>query len=461
MLIRLPWILSRKRFVIAVVADWLLFAFSYYLLYEWSFNSLPAFSPSMVVLLATWSLSSYVAGRYVSGSNLNDENHAWNVVGKQLTATSFVLLLTLCVATAHVWLVNHHLTQGPYSILLISFLGLLAILSFLVQLLIGYLFALQESNKNSVWCYVGTESDFIQLQKMLKWSRIQVSIKHVLPQDLMHPCPQFFVNNFHDHSVDLLEKLYSFHKKGSIVLSRLSWCELILQRFPAEFISDGDLLDGRFSMPYGTLQSRLKRVGDFAVALLLIIFTSPLIGVAALLIKVEDGGPVFYSQVRTGKRGNPFKIWKLRSMRIDAENQGAQWSSRSDPRITKVGAMLRRTRLDELPQLWCVLTGSMSLIGPRPERPEFDKQLSLHIPYYNLRHLMRPGLSGWAQVNYHYGASITDSANKLSYDLFYLKNFSFLLDLLILFKTIRLVFNAQGALPDSSSHSEPLHLNDT
>ena len=109
--------------------------------------------------------------------------------------------------------------------------------------------------------------------------------------------------------------------------------------------------------------------------------------------------------------------------------------------------------MDELPQLWCVLTGSMSLIGPRPERPEFDQQLSQKIPYYELRHLIRPGLSGWAQVNYPYGASVEDSANKLSYDLYYLKNFSFFLDLLILVKTMRLVFNAQGALPESSAIS--------
>ena len=141
-------------------------------------------------------------------------------------------------------------------------------------------------------------------------------------------------------------------------------------------------------------------------AALLLILASPLILVSALLIRLSDQGPVFYSQIRTGLDGNPFRIWKLRTMRTDAEHQGAQWSSRSDPRITNVGSLLRITRLDELPQLWCVLTGSMSLIGPRPERPEFDQQLSHKIPFYDLRHQIRPGLSGWAQVNYPYGASI-------------------------------------------------------
>jgi len=162
---------------------------------------------------------------------------------------------------------------------------------------------------------------------------------------------------------------------------------------------------------------------------------------------LEDGGPIFYSQIRNGLGGFPYTIHKLRSMRIDAEQSGAQWVKRSDSRITKVGSFLRRTRLDELPQLWCVFAGSMSLIGPRPERPEFDQELEHHIPHYRLRYCVRPGLSGWAQVNYPYGASVEDAANKLSYDLYYLRNFSFWLDLLILFKTIRLVFNARGAVP--------------
>ena len=134
-------------------------------------------------------------------------------------------------------------------------------------------------------------------------------------------------------------------------------------------------------------------------------------------------------------------------MSPDSERDGAKWVIKADSRITRVGHFLRITRVDELPQLWCVLTGKMSLIGPRPERPEFDEKLEQLIPYYKLRQKMRPGLSGWAQVNYPYGASVEDSANKLSYDLYYLRNFSFWLDLLIMFKTIRLVLNAQGALP--------------
>ena len=199
-------------------------------------------------------------------------------------------------------------------------------------------------------------------------------------------------------------------------------------------------------LPKGSFQLRLKRLGDVLLSIVLLFISSPLLIVSGLLIKIEDGGPILYSQIRTGFEGFPYTIYKLRSMRVDAEHDGAQWVKRADSRITRIGSLLRRTRLDELPQLWCVFTGSISLIGPRPERPEFDQELEQKIPHYCLRQRMRPG-SAEAQVNYPYGASLEDAANKLSYDLYYLRNFTFWLDLLILFKTIRLVFKSQGAQP--------------
>ena len=155
--------------------------------------------------------------------------------------------------------------------------------------------------------------------------------------------------------------------------------------------------------------------------------------------------------MRNGYRGNSCKIWKLRTMRVNSETNGAQWAQRSDPRITSIGSFLRKMRVDELPQLIAVISGKMSLIGPRPERPEFDILLEKEIQNYKLRYLLKPGLSGWSQVNYPYGASIKDSSMKLSFDLYYLQNFSNLLDILILFKTIKLVFNLKGANPNKSN----------
>ena len=451
-----PWILSRKRLIVSAAVDGILFASLYYLLYEWRFGVWPAISPRLALLLSIWSLSSYIIGRYASGSNKGSHSNAWDVVVKQLISTSTVLILTLGITLLHAWLFNKNPVQASFRSFLIPFLGSLAVLSPFVQLTINRLSVIKGQGRNLIWSYVGSDLGFCQLKDMLKWSRVHVFVKHVKSHSLDEDfCYQYIVDNFHNQPSDVLRVLFRHQLRGSIVLSRLAWCEAVLQRFPSELLSEEDILAGSFAIPRGTWQSRLKRLGDVMVAALLLILSSPLILVSALLIRLSDRGPVFYSQIRTGLDGNPFRIWKLRTMRTDAEHQGAQWSSRSDPRITNVGSLLRITRLDELPQLWCVLTGSMSLIGPRPERPEFDQKLSHKIPFYDLRHQIRPGLSGWAQVNYPYGASVEDSANKLSYDLYYLKNFSFLLDLLILFKMIRLVFNAQGALPEHSAVSNP------
>ena len=165
------------------------------------------------------------------------------------------------------------------------------------------------------------------------------------------------------------------------------------------------------------------------------------------MIYLEDRGPIFYKQIRTGQYEINFEIIKLRTMKINAEEKGPQWSKFGDKRITKVGKILRLTRIDELPQLLSVLKGDMSLIGPRPERPEIDKELKLKIPNYSLRYIIRPGLSGWAQVNFPYGASISDSIRKFSYDIYYLKHSSTLLDFLICLRTTRMVFNAEGRSP--------------
>ncbi|UOF02262.1 exopolysaccharide biosynthesis polyprenyl glycosylphosphotransferase [Bdellovibrio reynosensis] len=189
---------------------------------------------------------------------------------------------------------------------------------------------------------------------------------------------------------------------------------------------------------------RIKRIFDILLSILIFIPALPVMLLAAIIIKLESPGPVVYSQVRTGKDDRRFVIYKFRSMRVDAEKAGAQWAQKNDSRITRVGKFIRLTRIDELPQLWNVLKGDMSFVGPRPERPEFNETLAKEIPYYNLRHMMRPGLTGWAQVLYPYGASIDDSREKLQYELYYAKHYNLLMDLLIFVKTIRVVLFGQG-----------------
>ncbi len=193
-----------------------------------------------------------------------------------------------------------------------------------------------------------------------------------------------------------------------------------------------------------SVQAQLKRMADLLVAALLLLITAPFMAVAALLIWLEDRGPVFYAQQRSGWLGRPFTVMKLRTMSVQPADAPPEWTKVGDQRITAVGSVLRRVRLDELPQLLNVLNGEMSLIGPRPERPELEHQLELSITHYRKRHWMRPGLSGWAQVCAPYASSIEDSDLKLSYDLYYLRHFSTWLDLVILFRTIKTVLKAGG-----------------
>jgi exopolysaccharide biosynthesis polyprenyl glycosylphosphotransferase len=250
----------------------------------------------------------------------------------------------------------------------------------------------------------------------------------------------------------LLQDLLARRGSGSSICSLVVWAEQHLQRVPPELFSSRWLVQAEgFELQPGRWGWRLKRLGDLVVASGLLLLTAPLLLAAAALIRLEDGGPIFYGQQRTGLYGERILIWKLRSMRQNAERSGARWASRNDARITTVGNWLRRLRIDELPQLVSVLSGDMSLIGPRPERPELELDLEEKIPHYRVRHWVRPGLSGWAQVCYPYGASIEDSRMKLSYDLYYLRNANLMLDFLILIKTLRLVARGQGAVPQQLS----------
>jgi sugar transferase (PEP-CTERM system associated) len=194
------------------------------------------------------------------------------------------------------------------------------------------------------------------------------------------------------------------------------------------------------------ISSAGKRLFDLWASAFLLALAAPVIAVTALLVKLESKGPAFFRQRRVGLYGQPFEILKLRSMRQDAEVGGiAVWAQEDDPRITRVGSIIRKLRIDELPQAWSVLKGEMSFVGPRPERPQFVADLEARLPYYAERHMVKPGITGWAQINYPYGASIEDSRQKLEYDLYYAKNYTPFLDLLILLQTIRVVLYPEGA----------------
>jgi sugar transferase (PEP-CTERM system associated) len=196
----------------------------------------------------------------------------------------------------------------------------------------------------------------------------------------------------------------------------------------------------------GGVRTAVKRLFDIVSALVLILLSLPVMLITMLLVVLESPGPVFYRQERVGFNGRLFNVVKFRSMRADAEKDGTpRWASAKDDRVTKVGKFIRKVRIDELPQLFCVLNGDMSMVGPRPERPYFVDQLTRQIPYYAVRQSVKPGVTGWAQVRYHYGATLEDSAEKLQYDLYYVKNHSLFLDIIILFETVGVVLMAKGA----------------
>jgi len=249
----------------------------------------------------------------------------------------------------------------------------------------------------------------------------------------------------HSELLPLLECSETSDPREIRMLSLLSLFQQQQERLPPAFIGqDGLAYD---DLPWAatfSVQAQLKRMADLVVAAALLLITFPFVAISALLIWIEDQGPVFYTQQRSGWLGRPFWVIKLRTMTVQPSHEPPSWTKPGDHRITSVGGWLRRFRIDELPQLFNVLKGEMSLIGPRPERPEMEQELERQIPHYRKRHWMRPGLSGWAQVCAPYASSVEDSDLKLSYDLYYLLNFSTWLDLVILFRTIKTVLKAGG-----------------
>lgn len=244
---------------------------------------------------------------------------------------------------------------------------------------------------------------------------------------------------------NISKKLIDVKLSGKTIIDIISFYELFLKKVPLFFLKDTFFFSSEgFVLFSNSISLRIKYLSDFVLSFLLFLIAIPFMLLIVILIKLDSQGTVFFKQIRTGLNGKKFLIYKFRSMIEDAEKNGAQWAEKKDKRITRIGKILRLTRLDELPQLINVLRGEMSFIGPRPERPEFNILLEKEIPYYQLRHSVKPGITGLAQILYPYGAGVADAIEKFQYDIFYIKNYSFLLDILILFKTIRVVIFGKG-----------------
>jgi sugar transferase (PEP-CTERM system associated) len=232
---------------------------------------------------------------------------------------------------------------------------------------------------------------------------------------------------------------------GVRVTDIATYFEQHLGQIRLDAVSAGWLIFGE-GFDQGFLRTSIKRLFDIAGAIVLILLALPIMLVTAVIIKLESSGPVLYKQERVGLNNKPFNVVKFRSMRTDAEKDGIpRWATAGDSRVTRVGKVIRKLRIDELPQLFSVLNGDMSLVGPRPERAFFVEKLTQEIPFYAVRHSVKPGVTGWAQVRYQYGSTVEDTAEKLQYDLYYVKNHSLFLDLVVIFETVGVVLTGKGA----------------
>ncbi len=434
-----PWLYSRKYLSFQIFIETIIFYLINYKLFNINFSSY-----HVHIIYLFWITFSYILGRY----DISEKNLILLFLKTVIKLTILYLILYPLVSlifSAN----NQDINSGfqnvnEYISAFIIYIGFYQLLNIC---LISFF-----RKKRKIWIFVGELEKYKECLKIINEPTIDNSLKNNFELRYYELRDDYSYKN-----VDgiILEDKKFLNQKFSInyfknldveLYTLLEWSEIILQRYPVDLFlnREGELLNIKNDIK--PIEQRIKRVAETIIAIFLILITAPMIILMGIIIFLEDQGPIFYSQERMGLHGKSFKIIKLRTMHINAESGEPKWSTKNDRRITKIGSLLRNLRIDELPQLFSVIIGDMSLIGPRPERSEINHKLEKIIPFYNERHKIKPGISGWAQVNYPYGASIEDSKTKLSFDLYYLKNYSIFFDILIFIKTLRLVLNAKGAI---------------
>ncbi len=448
MKLKFSWLSSRKSLIISTFIDSGLFVFLFFEIFNNSISNKYILVTLTSLNAFIWTTSSYIIGRY---SNLQGKK--FNIFLQQIIKTSLILISNLFITQIFFklfWSWDYMNFESFSSFLnnLFNFYKFIFCLSCFSQLFINFYLSKKFTNK-SKWLFFGSTARQEYLNgiigsntkfHILNFDKHFIDDKYLDFKGLIIDDEDLFKNK-------KIAFLFKLNNRGLKLLKTSNWCERYLNKYPSELIKISEVIEGKFSYSDISFKARIKRIVESILSLGILILSFPIMLISALIIKFEDGGPIFYSQIRNGFQGNQFKIIKLRTMIINAEKDGAQWANSEDIRITKIGLILRKLRIDELPQLLLVLSGEMSLIGPRPERPAIDIMLREHLPNYDLRYAIKPGISGWAQVNYPYGASIEDAKLKLSYDLYYIKNFSILLDFMIFFKTLKLVLNGKGSSP--------------
>ncbi len=445
MTLKFPWLITRILLLKGVVIDFFIIA----IIKLQHFNNQSILFQNIYIIFNSliWVITGYILGKYFNKKELLNNRY----ILKQFLI-SVILVLTLYLLKLVIDNYNFlyiDITNKSYLFFLIK----ISILSFLSQT-ISKKFLNLKIQKPLKWLFIGSEEFFINIKKISENDNLNSKfyfiddISKIEYQKLNNNYSGVIVSDLNNLPPYTTNSLIRMKSNGIEIFNLISWSERFLERIPSSLLKNKDILSKEFIKTNSSMTFRIKRIIDILLSLIILFFSSPILIFSSILIKLEDRGPILYYQTRNGFNCKKFKIWKLRTMKVDAEKDGVKWAKKNDNRITRIGGILRLTRIDELPQLISVINGEMSLIGPRPERPEFDIILNEKINHYFVRYSIRPGLSGWAQVNYPYGASIEDSFNKLSYDFYYLRNSSLLLDLLIFFKTIKLVFTAKGATPN-------------
>ncbi len=441
------WLKSRQILMVSIVIDFILF-FSFFPYESYKLGLNHYFNLLVLPIYFIWFSSNYIFGTY------SDDIQSYSLVNlkdifPRLIKSFLILIVNIFIQLFYFKSINSDL---PFLYLDVTFVFLLII--FFRDFIIFFIgiFLLKKGYKNFNILFIGNSNVFETLQQNLLPSEMKYNIKNINLNELSTYKKNRVNQIIIEKNSTLIDKrflgIFNNHNnfKKSSIYTIIEWSERYLNRYPPELLDTNSIMNDFYNLENKFISMRIKRVGDIIFSLVLLFLTLPIILISAIIIFLQDNGPILYSQIRVGRGGKEFRIYKLRSMKINSEKSGVQWSKLNDKRITKFGKIIRKFRIDELPQLISVLLGDMSLIGPRPERPEIIKFIEEEIPHYNLRNGLRPGISGWAQVNYPYGASIDDTKKKLSFDLYYIHNFNILLDFLILLKTIKIVFRAKGAV---------------
>ncbi|MFN7903940.1 MAG: sugar transferase [Pseudobdellovibrionaceae bacterium] len=457
---------SQEKLILLLIDLTLLclsFFVAYYLRFsQWNFQ---VFTSSFVVIFAGLVLTSY----YIFGNYDLDEETFLQQTLKQLFAVVIALILFLFLMAVAYQEQSGILGRGVIFRTLIAFYLLTLIPRYMIWKVLSSL----QQNQN--WLFITDLESLNQLLKEFANSRhakrgvFLLPFQETLdldpkafklgPEQMKHwdTLPDEIQKNWSSVIVALkneqelaLEKKYGqllIHARFNRVhtVDVVQFFESAFKKIPISILNQHwFVMNTGFVLVTNIARLRVKRLFDLVLAIMLGLVVWPVVLISALIIVLESNGPVFYRQIRHGLRNKPYFVYKLRSMRQDAEKNGAVWAQQNDHRVTNFGNFMRKTRIDELPQIWNVICGDMSFIGPRPERPEFDEKLEQEIPFYALRYLVRPGITGWAQVMYPYGASEEDAKQKLQYDLYYIKNHSFWLDFIIVLRTFRVVFFGGG-----------------